>query len=79
MGDGIRTRDIQIHNLRPDRHKAGSENGLGPSMVELSHPMPTDNRRLPPDLAVVVAAWPSLPEAIKAGIMAMVRSTHSGC
>ena len=27
-----------------------------------------------PDLAAVVAAWPELPEAIKAGILAMVRA-----
>ena len=29
----------------------------------------------PPDLAAVVAAWPTLPEAIKAGILAMVRAS----
>jgi len=27
-----------------------------------------------PDLAAVVAAWPTLPEAIRAGILAMVRA-----
>jgi len=27
-----------------------------------------------PDLAVVVAAWPELPDAIRAGIVAMVTS-----
>ena len=27
-----------------------------------------------PDLAAVVAAWPELPEAIKAGILAMVKA-----
>jgi hypothetical protein len=27
-----------------------------------------------PDLAAVVDAWPDLPEAIKAGILAMVRT-----
>jgi hypothetical protein len=30
-----------------------------------------------PDLAVVVAAWPSLPEAIRAGILAMVKAAKS--
>jgi hypothetical protein len=29
---------------------------------------------LPPDLAAVVAAWPGLPEPIRAGILAMVRA-----
>jgi hypothetical protein len=32
---------------------------------------------LPPDLAAVVAAWPTLPEPVRAGILAMVR-TASG-
>jgi hypothetical protein len=29
-----------------------------------------------PDLAVVVAAWPELPEAIRAGIVAMVKAAR---
>ena len=29
-----------------------------------------------PDLAAVLDAWPELPEAIKAGIMAMVRAAR---
>ena len=33
---------------------------------------PTD-----PDLAAVVEAWPELPEALKAGIMAMVKAARS--
>jgi len=32
-------------------------------------PAPEDN----PDLAAVVEAWPGLPEALKAGIVAMVK------
>jgi hypothetical protein len=28
----------------------------------------------PPELAEVVSAWPTLPEAIRAGILAMVRA-----
>jgi hypothetical protein len=29
---------------------------------------------LPPDLTAVVAAWPTLPQQIRAGIMGMVRA-----
>jgi hypothetical protein len=29
------------------------------------------------DLAVVVEAWPSLPEALRAGILAMIRASRS--
>jgi hypothetical protein len=32
---------------------------------------------LPPDLAAVIDAWPELPEAIKAGIVAMVNAARS--
>jgi hypothetical protein len=32
---------------------------------------------LPPELAAVVAAWPFLPPAIKAGISAIVESTRA--
>jgi hypothetical protein len=31
-----------------------------------------------PDLAAIVAAWPELPEAIKAGILAMVKAARIG-
>ncbi|MGO8903852.1 MAG: hypothetical protein ACLQU5_36755 [Isosphaeraceae bacterium] len=30
-----------------------------------------------PDLAAVVEAWPELPEALKAGIVAMVKAARS--
>jgi len=36
--------------------------------------LPNDNCKNNPDLAAVVDAWPELPEAIKAGIVAMVRA-----
>jgi hypothetical protein len=36
--------------------------------------LPTDIRQSDPDLAAIVAAWSELPEAIRAGIMAMVRA-----
>ena len=49
-------------------------------------PSPSDTFRLltatasataPPGLAEVVAAWPDLPEAIRAGILAMIRSASA--
>jgi hypothetical protein len=45
---------------------------LDPSVV--APHLPHDNHSLPPDLAAVVAAWPELPEALRAGIVAMVRA-----
>jgi hypothetical protein len=37
-----------------------------------------DIRRSDPRLAVVNDAWPDLPEAVKAGIVAMVKSFNPG-
>jgi hypothetical protein len=47
--------------------------------VNPAHLLPTDTCKigvsLPPDLAAVVAAWPALSEALRAGIMAMVKAS----
>jgi hypothetical protein len=40
--------------------------------------LPTDGRQTDPDLALVVESWGRLPEAIKAGIVAMVQSSVKG-
>jgi hypothetical protein len=40
--------------------------------------LPTADRPTDPDLAVVVECWDRLPEAIKAGIVAMVQSSAKG-
>ena len=40
----------------------------------LALPLPYGPVELTPDLAALVAAWPTLPEPIKAGIVAMVRA-----
>ncbi len=74
VADGIRTRDIQIHNLDADPLKALGLRDLGHSTVAISHDLPTDTCQTDPDLAAVVAAWPDLPEAVKAGIVAMVKA-----
>jgi hypothetical protein len=39
--------------------------------------LPNDTFKTDPDLAAVVEAWPELPEAIKAGILAMIRVARS--
>jgi hypothetical protein len=36
--------------------------------------LPTDTRQSDPDLALVNEAWPNLPEAIRAGILAMIKT-----
>jgi len=44
-----------------------------PSAAESAAVSP-DNRLIDPDLEVVIAAWPTLPEAVKADILAMAKA-----
>ena len=44
------------------------------STPPVSHPIPTDTCKTSPDLAIVVENWDRLPEAVRAGIVAMVRA-----
>jgi len=44
------------------------------SALPVADHLPTDTRKTNPDLAAVVDAWPDLPEALKAGIVAMVKA-----
>jgi hypothetical protein len=59
----------------PDASKLQSDKGLRIAPPSVSHPMPTDTCQNDPDLTAVIKAWSELPEAIKAGIIAMVRAS----
>jgi hypothetical protein len=41
-----------------------------------SDPKPSPATPTDPDLAAVIAAWPNVPPAIRAGILAMVKSSN---
>ena len=41
-------------------------------------PLPCDTRQTDPNLAAVIDAWDRLPEAVRAGIVAMVRAAGGG-
>jgi hypothetical protein len=43
----------------------------------LAQNLPTDTCQSDPVLAAVVDAWPKLPEALKAGILAMVKAAST--
>jgi len=78
VADGIRTRDIQIHNLDTDPPNLDQDSDLRQSSRAIAHLLPTDTCQNYPDLAAVVEAWPDLPEAIKAGIVVMVKAAARG-
>jgi hypothetical protein len=75
-GGGTRTPDTRIMIPLPDRHKSKADNTEPHINRRRAHPVPIDTRKLAPDLALVVDAWPSLPEAIRAGILALVRASQ---
>ncbi|MGO9598357.1 MAG: hypothetical protein ACLP7Q_10235 [Isosphaeraceae bacterium] len=47
---------------------------MGIAILPNGHHLATDACKNDPDLAAVVDAWPGLPEAIRAGILAMIRA-----
>ena len=58
-------------------HKLGEANEIGEARIGGSpnqSPSETDMASIDVDLALIAAAWPSLPEAIRAGIVAMVQA-----
>ena len=61
-----------------DSATTNSVNGLRPKTPPLAAHGKRAAQTLPPDLAAVVDSWPKLPEAIKAGIVAMIRATRAG-
>jgi hypothetical protein len=54
------------------KHK--NSNDLSHSQVLVSHRVPTDTCQNDSDLAAVIGCWDRLPEAIRAGIVAMVKA-----
>ncbi|SRR5271157_1900815 len=61
----------------PDTPKRHGGKGLRLSTRVEDPNLPTAAYSFPPDLAAVVSAWPELPDAIRAGILAMVRAARS--
>ena len=64
--------------MRPqaDSPKGSLPNDLRQPAPCLAHHLPTDTCKTDPDLAAVMAAWSKLPEAIRAGILAMVKAAR---
>ncbi|HUS46374.1 MAG TPA: hypothetical protein VM219_10195 [Phycisphaerae bacterium] len=71
----VGARGLELSNVTPSKNRdlrdsqnaSGAECGAEKAICE-----PID-----PDLQRVIDAWPNLPEAVKAGIVAMVRASGS--
>ena len=85
MANGTRTRDPQIHNLVSATQNERANNDLRRADFSVAHPVAhelgistvvsaAEPSKIDPDLAVVNAAWPTLPTAIRAGIVAMIEA-----
>ena len=74
MGDGIRTRDIQIHNLECDPRNQLDGMDVRRNTLAGAHYLPTDTCQMSPELAYVIAAWERLGEGDRAAIVEVVRS-----
>jgi hypothetical protein len=69
-----RSRPEDLKSSGPDDVKASPVDGSLSINDRFALPLPYGTPELPPDLATVVAAWPELPEALRAGIVAMVKA-----
>ena len=58
----------------PDRSKSKRDKDESHINKLRAHRLPIDNSQGDANLAALVAAWPDLPEALRAGIMAMVKA-----
>ena len=73
-GVGTRTPDLRIMRPQSGFPKSSLPNDLRQPAPSVAHHLPTDTCKTDPDLAAIVAAWPELPQAIRSGILAMVRA-----
>ena len=63
-----------MQSTEPIDASLNPEMGLVPINDRFAHPLPIGSQNLPTGLAEVVDAWPNLPEALKTGILAMIRA-----
>ena len=66
---------LPMRSPRPDIPNDTSVSDLRQPLASPAHHLPTDICQIDPDQGDVMAAWPSLSEATRAGIIAMVKVT----
>ncbi len=72
-----------LHHLRFSRpsikiRKDKRDKDLRNEAPPVGHHLATDTCQTDPELAAVIEAWPSIPEAVRAGIVAMVKAAAKG-
>ncbi len=73
---GTRTPDLRIMRPQADSPKGPLSNDLRQAAPSFADHLPADTCKTDHDLAAVVDAWPDLAEAVKAGILAIVKASQ---
>jgi hypothetical protein len=76
-GDGTRTHDLRIMRPHPENPNAPKDNDLRQEMKAVSHHFPTDVTQMDTGLVAVIEAWDRLPDALRAGIVAIVKAART--
>jgi len=78
--DGTRTRNHRIDSQPDESHKPLGDSDLrdATEAIAAHTAAPRSDAPNDPDLAALIAAWPDLPEPVRAGINAMVRAATGG-
>jgi len=77
VAEGTRTPNSQIHSpgsAGPNCKAANELGNVGGMKGAIPEAVGENLHRIDPDLAALVDAWPTLPAALKAGIVAMVET-----
>jgi hypothetical protein len=76
-GDGTRTHDLRIMRPQPSTPNALKDKDLRQETKAVSHHFPTGVPRIDAGLAAVIEAWDRLPNALRAGIVAIVNAART--
>ncbi len=78
VGEGTRTPDIQIHSLKSESRNVNARKDVTETTPEPLAQTLARQLEKHPDLAHLVERWDTLPEAVRAGIVAMVKAASEG-
>jgi acetyl esterase/lipase len=76
-GDGTRTHDLRIMRRQPDIRNASSDRDLCQEIRAVPHHFPTDMSQMDTGLSAVIQAWARIPDAVRAGIVAIVKAARA--
>jgi hypothetical protein len=72
-----RTYSPLIKSQPSDSHNVIQHNALHVVAIDVGHLLVTDSCQIDPDLLAILEAWPTLPEALEAGIVAMIKGARN--